>query len=164
MIDRRWKPVDRKLIDEDNLKFPRFYLHKISGDIVLFFTKTKAIVLKLIKGGCGYELDSEYSDFCECTDEKSWQPIDVVLSNTSLTFGQEVVEINGLAGIILNSYIAYDDDVKILYEYQFLVLTPEICLGVRNLTDPEFNGTWNYVKISISHTNGISIAGYQEKQ
>lgn len=164
MIDRRWKPVDRKLIDEDNLKFPRFYLHKISGDIVLFFTKTKAIVLKLIKGGCGYELDSEYSDFCECTNDEQWQPIDVVLSNTSLTFGQEVVEINGLAGIILNSYTAYDDDVKILYEYQFLVLTPEICLGVRNLTDPEFNGTWNYVKISISHTNGISIVGYQEKQ
>ena len=163
MIDRRWKPVDRKLIDEDNLKFPRFYLHKISGAIVLFFTKTKAIVLKLIKGGYGYELDSEYSDFCECTDEKSWQPIDVVLSNTSLTFGQEVVEINGLAGIILNSYIDYDD-VKILYEYKFLVLTPEICLGVRNFSGPDYRDLWNYVKISISHTDGISIAGYQEKQ
>ena len=159
MIDRRWKPVDRKLIDEDNLKFPRFYLHKISGDIVLFFTKTKAVVLKLIKGG--YELDSEYSDFCECTDEESWQPIDVVLSNTSLTFGQEVVEINGLAGIILNSYITYD--IKILDNYEFLVLTPENKLGLRNLTDSECRDIWTYVKISISHIDGISIVGYQEK-
>lgn len=160
MLDRRWKPVDRKLIDEGNLKFPRFYLHKISGDIVLFFTKTKAVVLKLIKGG--YELDSEYSDFCECTDEESWQPIDVVLSNTSLTFGQEVVKIDGFAGIVIGDYTDLGDH-RIVGQYKFLVLTPEIYLGERNFSGPDIRNIWTYVKISISHTDGISIAGYQEK-
>lgn len=162
MIDIRYKLIDRKLIDEDNLKFPRFYLHKISGDIVLFFTKTKAVVLKLIKDGCGYELDSEYSDFCECTDEESWQPIDVVLSNKSLTFGQEVVEINGLGGIIMSSYTELGDH-RIVGQYKFLVLTPETRHKIRNFTGPDYRGLWTYVKISLSHIAGISIAGYQEK-
>ena len=89
MLDIHWEPVDRRLIDEGNLKFPRFYRQKISGDIVLFFNKTRAAFLKPLKGG--YELDSVHSDFCECTNDEQWQPIDVVLSNTSLTFGQEVV-------------------------------------------------------------------------
>lgn len=160
MLDIQWKSIDRNLIDKANLKFPRFYLQKISGDIVLFFTKTRAAFLKLAEKG--YELGTIHSDFCECTDDDQWQPIDVVLSNTSLTFGQEVVEINGLAGIILNSYITYDD-IKILDNYKFLVLTPENKLSMRNLTDPECRDIWTYIKISISHTTGISIVGYQEK-
>lgn len=161
MIDIRYKLIDRKLIDEDNLKFPRFYLQKISGAIVLFFTKTKAAFLKPAKNG--YELDFVYSGFCKCTNGEHWQPIDVVLSNTSLTFGQEVVELDGLAGIIMGSYMDYGNH-KIFGDYKFLVLTPEICLGVRNFSGPDYRDLWNYVKISISHTDGISIAGYQEKQ
>ncbi|NUF08910.1 hypothetical protein [Snodgrassella sp. ESL0324] len=159
MIDISWEPLDRKLIDEDNLKFPRLYLQKISGDIVLFFTKTKAAFLKPSKNG--YELDSVYSGFCECTNDEQWQPIDVVLSNTSLTFGQEVVEINGLAGIIMSSYTDLGDH-RIVGQYKFLVLTPETRHEIRNFTGPDYRGLWTYVKIAISHTNGISIVGYQE--
>lgn len=161
MIDIRYKLIDRKLIDEDNLKFPRFYLQKISGDIVLFFTKTKAAFLKPAKNG--YELDSVYSDFCECTNDEQWQPIDVVLSNTSLTFGQEVVEINGLGGIIMSSYTELGDH-RIVGQYKFLVLTPETRHKIRSFTGPDYRGLWTYVKISLSHIAGISIAGYQEKQ
>lgn len=160
MLDIQWKSIDRNLIDKTNLKFPRFYLQKISGDIVLFFTKTKAAFLKPIKNG--YELDSVYSGFCECTDDEHWQPIDVVLSNTSLTFGQEVVKIDGFAGIVMGDYTDLGDH-RIVGQYKFLVLTPEIYMGERNFSGPDIRNIWTYVKISISHTDEISIVGYQEK-
>ena len=160
MLDIRWEPVDKKLIDEGNLKFPRFYRQKISGDIVFFIYKTRAAFLKPLKGG--YELDSVYSNFCECMEDEQWQPIDVVLSNTSLTFGQEVVEINGLAGIVMSSRMGLGNH-KILGGYKLLVLTPESSRGVSLFSDLDHRDTWTYVKISISHINGVSIVGYQEK-
>lgn len=160
MLDIRWEPVDKKLIGEGNLKFPRFYRQKISGDIVFFIYRTRATLLKPLKGG--YELNSVYSNFCECMEDEQWQPIDVVLSNTSLTFGQEVVEINGLAGIVISSHMNLGKH-KILGGYKLLVLTPESSRGVSLFSGLDHRDTWNYVKLNISHTDGVSIAGYQEK-
>ena len=52
---------------------------------------------------------------------------------------------------------------KILSGYKLLVLTPKSSRGIGIFSGFDYRDTWTYVKISISHTNGISIVGYQEK-
>ena len=160
MLDISWEPVDRKLIDEDNLKFPRFYLHKTSENIALFFTKTNAAFFISAEGG--YELDAtylvystgtgldRYTGLSECTDDETWQPIDAILKNTSSSEEPEVVLINNPQ----NSVGIYMGRCKFLIlnpvKYPYIWQTPSFA-------------EYSRVNLKISHTDGISIAGYQEK-
>ena len=46
MLDIDWEPVDRKLIDENNLKFPRFYRNKKTEKIYLFLNKNEGVIFE----------------------------------------------------------------------------------------------------------------------
>ena len=152
MFSIDYKSVDWELIDKNNLKFPRFYKDIDSKDIVLFFTETEGALLKSGESGeSGYKLEDKSLKPNRCTNEGIWQPIDVILSNTSVNSGQELVEVE-----VKNGLETYHILGIILNEREIMVLIPENDPCIKSLTDPEFKGTWTYVKISISHTNGIT--------
>ena len=157
-------PTNAEPLKNGILKFPRFYRNKNSGEIVLFVTKKDGAVLKdksvrtttstnvgtAIHTSFGFLLENIRSDLGECTDEKVWQPIDVILSNTLDFKEQGVIEIKdppGTVGIFLG-------------DNKFLFLIPENDLHIGEI---DLNSDFRFVKLNISHTDGISIAGYQEK-
>ncbi|MBI0068124.1 MULTISPECIES: hypothetical protein [unclassified Snodgrassella] len=155
MLDIDWEPVDRKLIDENNLKFPRFYRNKKTEKIHLFLNKNEGVIFE--QKICSskpklyhFEIIGHRNDLSECTEEELWQPIDVCLYNSLDFNGQVVIELPGSLGIVTDNT-------------WFLVLVSKYNPKLRKLNSMEKIFTWNYVRLNISHTDGISIVEYQKK-
>ena len=156
MFSIDYKSVDWELIDKNNLKFPRFYKNKKTEEICLSLNKTEGVMFERKVYSSEpeplyhFEMIGHRDDLLECTEEELWQPVDVCLYNSLNFKGQVVIELPGSLGIVADNT-------------WYLVLASKFKPRLRKLNSMEKIFTWKYVKLNISHTDGISIVEYQEK-